>query len=401
MNLFKNIKNPEVLKEIDVYDFLDRVANPDEEVKQKILEARKVYYRDKNRYDIIKGQLPCFTLNFNFNESKRNSNLKSSTGFIYIDIDGTTEINLENNYIYASWLSLSETGRGVLIKVQGLTLENFKDTYTKISELLNVKSDSGASKATQYCINSYDENIYFNEDSETFVCEEIIYKTKKSPKTKITLKKEGDNNELGEKYLRFNNIDEYDFNGEEYIVFYDEKEFISEVVIPRAISHGARNHHINAIAYQIKALQPDISYNNLLHFMLLINKRRCYPHLQENEIIKIVKSIDKLENVSPMLNKERRVLFNPIFKLDRKQKSKVTNEITGKIRKEKTKMKMKKSIDSWEFQTLGKITQVKLANQTGLNIKTIEKYYKEFKLEIKKKNQAEIHPYPIEAWTSI
>lgn len=127
INYFNNIYDPIVRGEIDIYDFLDRVKSPDMEVRHKVEQARSYHSFDKVEYDLIKRQLPCFTLNFSFRDRKLNSNIDEPTGFIYIDVDGITDIDFSNEYIFASWLSLSETGRGILVKVDGLTLENFKD----------------------------------------------------------------------------------------------------------------------------------------------------------------------------------------------------------------------------------------------------------------------------------
>lgn len=395
MNIFKNIKSPAVLGEIDVYDFLDRVQNPDPEVLKTINNARFLYSTNKSKYDLIKEQLPCFTLNFDFNDRKKNDNIKNSTGFIYIDLDGTTEIDLKNEYIFATWLSLSGKGRGILVKVEGLTVDNFKDTYFEVAELLNIKSDFRADKATQYCVHSYDNNIYINNDSKTYQSKRVI---KKSPNTVINIKKEKRvNTEMGEiKNLRFNNISDYDFKNEDYIVFWGEKQFISEVYMPNLIPKGMRETTLSTIAYQIRALNNGITENQLFHFIKNINQK-CFPPLKDNEIEKIVKYKMRLTDIEAIQNKERRVLFNPECEFNRIEKLTIVNQALGVLKKEKSRTKIRECIDSWDYESLGKITQVKLAIETGLNIKTVEKYYKEFKMIIKKRHQAEIHPYPIEA----
>ncbi|MFZ4931793.1 BT4734/BF3469 family protein [Chryseobacterium sp. Mn2064] len=387
INYFNNIYDPIVRGEIDIYDFLDRVENPDLEIKHKIEQARCCHSFDKAEYDIIKGQLPCFTLNFSFRDRKLNSNIDEPTSFIYIDVDGITDIDFSNEYIFASWLSLSGTGRGILVKVDGLTLENFKDVYKAVTSLLNVKSDVRANKATQYCVQSYDKDLYFNEDSKIFDCSQLFIEKKNTPISYTISKKKRDSYVVGEnKQLRFNNITDYDFNGEECIVFWEEKESIAEVIIPNIILEGHRESCISAIAYQCKALNPEMSKNELLHFISNINQKKCFPPLSKSEVIKIVNNKDKLDDIEPILNKERRIIFNPEAKLDRKQKSLRTNKVTGEIRKEKSRQKIRDALDNWNFKTLGKITQNKLIEISGLSKNTVEKFGKEFRERIKLMN---------------
>ncbi|KFF75994.1 hypothetical protein HX13_01160 [Chryseobacterium sp. P1-3] len=170
INYFNNLHDPVVKGEIDIYDFLDRVKNPDVNIKNRIEQARSCHSFDKRKYTLIKEQLPCFTLNFSFRERKSNNNIKEPTGFIYIDVDEKIDIDLSNEYIFASWLSLSGTGRGILVKVDGLTKENIKYVFNELSLILKVPSDKRAVKATQFCVHSYDEDLYYNEDSKTFFC---------------------------------------------------------------------------------------------------------------------------------------------------------------------------------------------------------------------------------------
>lgn len=379
INYFNNIYDPIVRGEIDIYDFLDRVKSPDTEIKYKIEQARSYHSFDKAEYNLIKGQLPCFTLNFSFRDKKLNSNIDEPTGFIYIDVDGTTEIDLSNKYILASWLSLSGTGRGVLVKVDGLTFENFKDVYKAVTSLLNVKSDIRANKATQYCVHSYDKDLYFNEDSKSFDCSQFFNNEKNLPISNNIYKEKRDSIIMGgNERLRFNNISDYDFKGQDSIVFWEEN----------IIQEGNRESCLSAMAYQLIALNPQITQDDLFNYISFINQKKCFPPLPEKEIIKIVNSKSKLDNIKPILNKKRRIVFNPETKLNRKQKMLKVNQVTGLLKEEKSRQKINNSINNWDFKIIGKITQKKLANETGLNIKTIEKYYKEFKNVIQSYNQS-------------
>ena len=82
---------------------------------------------------------------------------------------------------------MKSLGRGILVKVEGLTLSNFNTTYFDIARSINLNADKHAAKATQYNIHSYDEDLYINNDSITWYAKEevknipstLVYKKKK------------------------------------------------------------------------------------------------------------------------------------------------------------------------------------------------------------------------------
>jgi hypothetical protein len=233
INIYKNIQNPLVLGEIDIYEVMDMIQNPDEKVKQKILHAReKLSQNDKEEYNKIKSTLPCFTLNFRFHRYKKTENIISSTGFIYLDVDGDITLDKTNPYIFASWKSISGKGRGFLVMVEGLTPENFKLNYKLIADELGINADLNAAKPTQYCFHSYDCELYSNDNSLTWGCKGD---TQNYPKQSYPICNK-DSNEMGrKKRIRFNSILDCDFHGEPYIYFEDEKEFVSSVYVPAII----------------------------------------------------------------------------------------------------------------------------------------------------------------------
>ena len=381
MNVFKNFTSPKVLDEIDVYTFLDYIENPEAEILSKIEEARNIYELDTEVYDNIKSTLPCYTLNFTFNNWKNNENIKETTGFIYLDVDDETEIEKSNPYIFATWLSLSGNGRGILVKVDDLTLQNFKNTYISIAKTLNIKVDEAAAKASQYTVQSFDKDVYLNNDSLTWKVENNTFKD--SPITPLIKNKRKGNPKMGENQkLRFSNIDEYDFKGNDFIYFEDEKELIAQVKVPYRIYDGGRNNIISAIAYQIKALHPEIEDDTLTTIIFSINEKRCVPKLRDNEVMEIVNKVLRLKDVEPILNVEKRFLFDPKKMLSHKQKMKMIAPIMGKRKSDKTIQKLKNIIEGWNVEKQGNITQEKLQKVSKFNIKTIERYYKLFKTQI-------------------
>ncbi|MGC6438268.1 MAG: BT4734/BF3469 family protein [Flavobacteriaceae bacterium] len=385
ISCFNHIKDPIPIDEIDVYEFMERIKSPNKPTLDLIEQARFYHSQNKEEYDKLKEQLPCFTLNFSFSDRKLNKNIKAPTGLIYLDVDGSTDIDLTNDYIFASWLSLSNTGIGVLVKVENLTLDNFKYTYLAIAEQLNINADAGAIKATQYNVHSYDKNLYFNEDSFTWICDTTNdTQTNFTHKTPILnrRKKREDKDVLGVNYqIRYNNYDEVDFDGAKYLCFREVKKLMASVFVPKVIKRSKRNSILSAIANQTRALNIDIPYNSLKFFIESVNMYNCVPSLKDDEVNAIVRKAMSKKELTLSLNSPRRFLFNPAFNLSHKEKMEIVNPINGEIRSEKTINKIRTFFLNWDVAELGKLTQKALIKVSGLSRGTIEKYYKLFEEE--------------------
>lgn len=377
ISTFKNIKSVIPTSQIDVYDFFDQIKSPSNQIKEQIAKARNLYdLGNIDEYNRIKENLPCFTLNFSFGGGRKKENIISPTGFIYIDLDGTTDINFDNPFIFASWKSLSNNGRGILVKVNGLKPDNFSDTYRLISEYLNIESDSGAKKSTQPNVHSWDEDIYINNDSSIWLIDDVIDNTPNL----LTYKKEKEGTqELG--VIRYDNIDEIDFKGEEYLEFLEEKYPTARLIIPSQIVVGKRNNTLSAMALQCRALNPKISKSRFLGYIKAINSSRCNPPLNTEEVESICNRTLAVKNIKPLLNSPRRIIFNPQSDLDLKERRMITNRAIGKSKRIKTQKELQKNVDNWDYQQYGRVTQKKLALVSGRNIKTIEKYYKYLKIK--------------------
>ena len=344
ISCYEKLKTPIVIDEIDIYTYLDFIKNPDPEVKSLIEKAR--YYYSKggtSEYDKIKFLLPCHTLNFSFQATKSNDTIKKPTGFIYLDMDDCTEIDFTNPLIFASWLSLSRTGRGVLVKVSGLNRNNFKSTYEAIANELNVKVDNYANKPTQFCVHSYDEGVYINNDSITYQAIEVNI----NPPHSVSIKRKRKGaTELGcSTNLVYDNIEDYDFKGKQFIFFEEQKEIMSKAFLPPTILPKSRNSKLSAYAFQMK---------------------------------NIVEKVMGQEEITPLLNYPRRILFSEDCKMTANEKRAITNKLNGKRRTQNTMKKIENCLINWDKEKQGNVTQKKLAEATGLSIKTIERHYKDF-----------------------
>ena len=373
---FSKVSDPKVMGNININKFIEIIKNPNESIVSAISDARKYHSKkNKKRYDEIKRNLPCVTLNFTFKHYKKDKNINKPTGFIYLDVDNLLKINLEHPLIFASWVSLSGKGRGILVKVDNLSLDNFKETYIGISEKLGINTDVNANKASQFTVLSYDKDIYINNDSTKWIASKI----ETSPTTiAIINKKRKDANVMGvNNKIRYDNLEDYDFKGKNYIIFNDDKMQFSKAYIPPTIKSGLRNTHLSCIAYQIRALNKNLESTEFKRFILNVNSSVCKPPLEEKEVISIVGRIEKNKDIKPILNFERRIIFNPKSGYNTKQKKSISNKLLGKLRSKKTLKELEFIVDKWDESSYGKLTQKRLQKISGKNIKTIEKYYRQ------------------------
>lgn len=385
---YENFKSPNVLKEIEIFDFINCTKNPAPDILSKINQARSCYQSSKKQYDKLKAELPCFTLNFRFSNSRENKNIKESTGYIYLDIDGDTNIDMQNPYIFSTWLSLSGTGRGVLVKVENVDIYNFKDAYRAISLHLKVDTDNYACKASQANVHSYDKDIYVNHNASIWVQSDENKENYFAPNySKLNKRTRKDRDLMGET-IRYNNYDEEDFKGRKYL-YYPNEKVQKSVFINKAptIPEGKRNTIISSMTHQLRALNPSICKEELTRIIKSINRKKCKPPLEEEEINSIIYRTMMKKDIEPILNNERRFLFNPEFNLSRKDKQKIVGELNGKARSKKTLLNLYEVVKNWCVETDGKLTQKTLIKKSGRNKKTVEKYYRFFKDDVARINK--------------
>jgi len=398
IDLFKNGKSPYVKSIIKIDTIFEYIKTGNGNLS--FIELARNAGKGSTQYDIIKMEiLPSVRFNFNFNVSAKDKNIKSPTGLIFIDIDNINELDTTNKYIYSAWKSLSNTGYGILVKIDGLTLKNFSTNYLHLSTLLGITSDIGAKKATQQTILSYDKDIFINNNSIVFkaINEKVQFnhikkgrEEKKHIETNCTLQEY-----KGE--TRFNNITDYFKDESPYIVF-EEKENLMIPFIPKSII-GNRSSNMFSYLSQIALLNTQSNFNLLLSIANSFNKH-CQPPLNIDKVIAIVNDVIMKKNKNELIenrNKERRIIFNPLNKMDKNEKQKIVNQEVGKIRTEKSKQEIHTIIENWDFLNSGKITQKKVSDLTGKSIRTIKTYWDELKDNVNEMNKGfKISPKVIE-----
>lgn len=390
-------KSSVVAGELTPKEFLNLIKNPGKNKEQIILARIFHQYGDMALYsEIKKTKIPAFTLNSSFHKRRRNNDIKDLSKLVFIDIDGSTRLNLNHPLIFASWISLSGSGRGVLVKAPYVNYESLKKTYLEIGEELEVDVDKNAAKITQLTALSFDPNVYINENSLEYIpnnLKKVVHSTykKNNPTIGTVAPFEYDLN------LRFSNLKQFvrtlNFNGEAAILTLEEVE-LAEVKIPSPIPEGKRNSTLAGICYQIRALNPNISFSILSKILFWINKKHCHPPYPTRQLTELVQNIFKLsiENLSPIKNITRRVFYNPDYDLSSAEKRSLSRKLLNKERTEKTILKIEEALVSWDFNAHKKVTQKAIAEKAGVSLSSVKKYYKLFKPKIEILRRAFIRP---------
>lgn len=217
INAYVNIKQPKVVSTTSTDDWFNLIK--DSEYKSEILKARN----NKSIYGLIKASMPCVTFNFLYEDYKKDVNLMAPTGVMYIDIDNPMfePKNLDTSKVFSYYHSFGGVGYALLVKVNGLTKENFKSTYYNICKELNIIEyvDPNAIKPSQFNVLSYDTDIFINKNSKVF---------DSAPLTDVNRKKKESIYTSREGKIRFDNLDEFVDNIDgDYLVNWDGFEFVS------------------------------------------------------------------------------------------------------------------------------------------------------------------------------
>jgi hypothetical protein len=354
---------------------------------ENLLNIKKArdYGKGHPEYDEIKmKKLPTHRFNFLYEDYAKDENVIRSTGLIYIDVDDNIEIP-HSEYIYAKWRSLSNTGYGILVKTDNLTLENFKDVYASLGVILGVKVDDGARKAIQQNVLSYDPSLYCNTDSRVYECKDS---KKASPNTikkkeKCIVINDAFSN-IANKKERIDNSYEYFVgeNSDKVYLYFENKEMICAPFMPwNGVYEGNRNNFLFRILSQFALLNPKLGIEYLLNKGYYLNNK-MYPKLTYIEIRLIVNSIIvKLKGGTLRMhyNKERLILFNPNLELTKSEKCQIVGSVLGAKKSKETQQAIYEILENWDFEELGQITQKSVISISKFSRSTVQRHWFHFK----------------------
>ncbi len=379
VSIFQNCKSPAVINEVTIEKILQEIKTGGKN-HDLLIEARR-QGKNSSFYESVKTKhLKTFSPNATFNHKRNLIGIKKLSGLVYLDIDGCTKIDFDNPYIFAAWLSLSGTGRGVLVKAEGLNEDNFFLAYDSIAHEIGLVVDPACKDLTRQVVISYDPDIYINHNSKPYYCNGNLPKKITSTPLSVPFKnkekriceRKGDKNF---KDIRYDNTQDYNLEGKDYEVF-DEKVMFSRLFIPEVIKTN-RYSTISTAVHQLMALNSHLQLEAGKKFIDALNGR-CLIPLPKNEILKIKRDIEhKIQtgNLTPIPNWGRYTAFSE--KVAPKERQVIGAKVAGRNKKRKTIEKIQECLDSWDLN-LGRVTNQKIAELTGRAKKTVDKYSKEF-----------------------
>jgi hypothetical protein len=397
--MFTTIKNVygEVEREITESELIHLIQNNPQ--KEIINQLRNTEYKS-DEYNRLKPTLSGLTPHGIFSKVE-NKSLISLSGYLFYDIDGLSDISLIKEHLISNdlcnivWLSPGGRGLHMLLKVEGLSEDNFGDNYNHFFNLINdslinnfnIGLDNQASGLARKMFLSYDKDLRYKNTQ--FVVT-IINRIHLDSEVRVfdiedkydlfdnvpTIKDDEENYKM-----RFTDADDYCPVDKDYRRFSDGV-MVHKIKVPnKRIMNGSRNSFLSMTCRRLIMLNPDIPYTFLKKYMEGINNN-CLINPVDN-INTICKQCFK--NRQDVLPNHRRVLiYNPNTTLDKK---KTTPKLIGELRTLKTKQEIYNCIEDWDFDKLGKITQEKVSKETGKGIRTIQKHWSDYKDYVKELNK--------------
>ncbi len=383
-----------------INQYIDWIRNGFE---KNTVEQIRFYGKGHPKYDQLKKQRWTVSFNFLFDEKKRNANIKCATGMMMFDLDAkemlmhdfdVKQLNLDDIYILHK--SVGGKGYTVIVKVDGLTLQNFKYNYNRIAEKLGLSQvmDTMARKATQYTVLSFDPDIYVNENSTVFQTEEEVVKKRKSSSSTTTtmldwdynLAQSNTNYTYASDQLRYDNLQDYIQDDQDYI--YDYENGYNYVSVPYRYSYpineGGRSMHLFSITVKIVWLNPQANLDTLRDYLFYVNDSCHIPPLRDAEVVKTLNYVyENKERFQPLVSaKPKKIIFNTKLDWSREEKMKVVYQLNADSKRNLSLMKLESIIELWNFEKEGKITQRAVYKHYEISKKTVEKYWYLYKEQI-------------------
>lgn len=378
----ENVKQREIIYRFkSLEELVNYVRSSDREEYESIKEARK-HGRGTEEYRVIKtNEIPCTAINFNYKDGYINgNNVSSSTGYMYIDIDEEFDVgDVDINCVAAYWKSLSNQGYSLVVKVEGLSVANLKESYRYVASTLDIPYDPQAVSIDRLTLLSYDPEAYYNAEAGTFMLSEL--ENPRDSEIKSILHGYNCNGEN----LRFNNLGEmvsnlgieikFDKDGIfDLTTVLGKKLIYGESFLPKGkICKGSREKHLSMFANQFIALNRDMSKALLKKVIKNANKKKMSPPLSNIEVDEIFnKKYKNRHNLKIIPNRTRRFLYEEGMGATKKR-SKTMKRINTE-RSQSVKSKIESVLLNWDFGEQGKITIAKVKELSGCAMSTVEKY---------------------------
>jgi Virulence-associated protein E/VirE N-terminal domain len=195
VTIFKNFN--EVVEHKTISTILEEIKTG--KYRPGIIYLRKSLAENKTEaYNKAKKSLPAFTPSGKFVGGRKLEFLANYSNCIILDIDKLSAADLQNakhlanqsEFTFASFISPSGNGLKILVKINS-DKANHKEAFLLVQahyeSILKLEIDKSGKDVTRLCFYSWDENLYLNENSKTFVTlsavEMPLIETQPEPKT--------------------------------------------------------------------------------------------------------------------------------------------------------------------------------------------------------------------------
>lgn len=396
LNSYRCVSKPTVQSTTTIDRWLGKIKQSE---YSSLIESARAGLINKST---LKEVLPCVTYNFLYDGYKKDTNIIQSTGLIYIDVD-TPEFDisiLDLNKIYSYYHSVGGEGYSILVKVEGVTKDNFKSTYQSIVNELGLNSfiDVNAVKHSQFNVLSFDPLIYIN--SESYIFNSVIIDTQKST-TSIVSKEKKDiyhrssaffNND---KKIKYNNNTDYNshLNSNEYISDWENgyEQIKAWIPFTTKIKDGSRYSFLLSYGTNFLYINNHLDFYGIYNNLKQVNLIACKNPIDDSQLNKIAKTLMKQsdeKSLKPILfNKKRKIIFAENSTLNKEEKLKIVREEMAHYNVQKSKNRIYQIIENWDFAKLGKITQPAILKNNKIARATIQKYWSEFKSFVADENK--------------
>jgi len=164
--IFKNIfsKEPHF---ITIDKALERIK--DGSSKSLVMEIRLAL--DKEKANKLKLNLPSVCFSGKFGIDRKDEQLIQHSGFLVLDFDDVGELRekqteiISNDFIYACWVSPSGNGLKALVKIADG--KKHREHFQALQDIFPEIDRSGIN-VSRVCYESFDPDIYINQNSEVF-----------------------------------------------------------------------------------------------------------------------------------------------------------------------------------------------------------------------------------------
>lgn len=372
------------------------------EVLRKLEYGSEAYKKLK-----LKHPFPAMKPHGIFLNRNKKEILQKLSGYLYFDIDAAdiqTDANLYKEFLlqeyseYISMLGKSIGGKGVffLVKVKGLTENNFNQVYEyfRMEVFANLPIDNNAKGIARNFFIPSDENLYSNKNIITDITD--IIKDIISNNNEVTINKECKSQggtDIKECKEEHNAPDFYTYTHIPIDSFWDsiilkssyqvidnvadviQRKFY--VVKRRKIKDGCKHRTFPVMIWTFMLLNPHLTLNHITSYMLWFNKNytNSSPMLT-NKLIAMVQNCYKNYDEEKVPFKLKSLWLNPKLAMGRRAKVRLCNSINAEIRKGKSVEKIMQAMREMIAEGL-EMNKTQIAKRAGISRQSVNNHWEE------------------------